>query len=356
MRSSDCVTLLLSLLAAAACRSDVSRPGEASSPAPGSVSTERRALRPHLPLVRIAELDLPGRPARFDYQAIDASSGQLVIAHMNDSAVLFVRLSDGSVLKRLTGIPAPRGVAIAGDVGRVFVTSSPHSLVLIDGKALVELGRVQTGNGPDGVAWDAQHQIVGVSDQRDGALSLISGAGLGARRAIPLGKETGNVVFDAVRGWFWVTVLMGSTPDRLLALSPLDGEPRANIPLPGCDGAHGLRLHPQGDRAFVACESNDMLLEVELGAGRVAATLPTGSGPDVLSVDDGLGWLYVAAESGDLSVFDVSHPVLTLLGHADAGKAAHTVAVDPSSHRAFLPLMAGPRGTPVLRILQPAGT
>ena len=31
-----------------------------------------------------------------------------------------------------------------------------------------------------------------------------------------------------------------------------------------------------------------------------------------------------------------------------------TVAVDPVTHRVFFPTMVGPKGTPVLRIMQPA--
>jgi hypothetical protein len=36
------------------------------------------------------------------------------------------------VLKEVPGIPTARGVAVAENVGRIFVTSSPIQLVLID--------------------------------------------------------------------------------------------------------------------------------------------------------------------------------------------------------------------------------
>ena len=77
--------------------------------------------------------------------------------------------------------------------------------------------------------------------------------------------------------------------------------------------------------------------------------------PDVMSIDPDLGWLYVAAESSDLTVFDINQPGVVLVGHDKPGDASHTVAVDPATHRAFFPLVMGPKGTPVLRIMKPSG-
>ena len=314
------------------------------------------ALRPaSLPLILVADVDLPGRATRFDYQEIDPAQGHVVVAHMNDSAVLVLDLANGSVLRELTGIPTPRGVAVAPEVGRIFVTSTPGHLVLIDDHTLAETGRVVTGSAPDGVAWDGTHQVVGVSDQREGAISLIAGAGSGARTSVPLGVETGNVLFDVGRGVFWITVVASAPPDQLVSVDPLAASVVTTIDLPGCDGAHGLRLHPDGQSAFIACEGNDTLARVDLTGAHAVSTARTGSGPDVLSIDPGLGWLYVAAESGDLTVFDIAQPGVVLVGHDTPGPSSHTALVDPATHRVFFPLASGPHGTPVLRIMRPSG-
>ena len=308
-----------------------------------------------LPLVLVADVDLPGGATRFDYQAVDRKLGRLVTSHMGDGSVLFVDLADGSVLKEVTGIPVARGVAVADDVGLVFVTSSPSSLVLIDNESMTETGRVGTGNGPDGVGWDATHKVVGVSDQGDGALSLIADSGSGTRQQVQLGAQTGNVVFDASRGWFWITVEAAAPPDQLVAVDPVTAQVTRTIGLPGCSAAHGLRLHPDGRSAFVACEANSVLVRVDLEGETVVGTSPTGGIPDVMSVDEGLGWLFVAAESSDLTVFDIKQPGVTLIGHDQPGNGSHTVAVNAVTHQVFFPLAAGTNGTPVLRIMKPSG-
>ena len=308
-----------------------------------------------LPLVRQSDANLPGGATRFDYEDIDTAKGHLVVAHMNDGEVLILDLKDGSVLGRVGNVPTARGVVVADDVGRIFVTSSPNQLVIIDNTSFAVLNRVTTGSAPDGDGWDPTHKIVATSDQADGAISLLANSGDGAHTQVKLGTETGNVVFDASRGLFWITVVAATPPDQLVAVDPVAAKVMTSIPLPGCSGAHGLRLHPDGQSAFIACESNDTLAHVQLGGTNAVATGATGSGPDVLSIDPGLGWIYVAAESGDLTVFDIKQSGVSLVGHDQPGDNSHSVAVDPATHRVFFPLMSGPSGSPVLRIMLPTG-
>ncbi|MFO0587539.1 MAG: YncE family protein [Polyangiaceae bacterium] len=308
------------------------------------------------PLVLVRDVPLPGGATRFDYQDIDPARGHLFIAHMNDASVVVANLSDGAAVKVLPGIPRARGVVVAADIGRVFVTSSPNKVVVIDAVSLEIKRRVDTGTAPDGIAWDPVDKTVAVSDQGDGAVSLLRNEGEGARETVPLGKETGNVIFDGPRRRLWVTVVSASPPDQLVAIDPVAAKVVTRIPLPGCSGAHGLRLTPDGSSALVACEDNDVLARVDLAGTAPIVTAKTGAGPDVLSVDPGLGWLYVAAESGPLTVFDIGKPGLTKIDEERLGDNAHSVAVDPATHQVYFPLQRGPDGTPVLRVMRPSGS
>jgi len=336
---------------AAACAADLSNhPADAAT-----VDDAGSRATATLPLLLVTEADLPGRAVRFDYQDVDTVNQQLVVTHMNDSAVLFLDLATGAVKKQLTGIPTPRGVVVASEIGRSFVTSTPGHLVIIDNQSLTEVGRVGTGSAPDGNAWDPTDQIVGVSEQAEGALSLLANAGSGPRKVVSLGVETGNVVFDSTRSRFWITVVRSLPPDQLVAVDPVAGKVTLTIDLPGCGGAHGLRLHPDAQSAFVACEGNDQLARVELEGAHAVVTTDSGSGPDVMALDLGLGWLYVAAETGDLTIFDIKKPGLQLIGHDNPGPHSHSVSVDQATHRVFFPLMTGTKGTPSLRIFRPSG-
>jgi DNA-binding beta-propeller fold protein YncE len=325
-----------------------SAPASTSSPGPAE-----NAPAAALPLVSVADVELPGAAVRFDYQDVDPTRGHLIVAHMNDASVVVANLKDGSVVKVLPDIPTARGVVVATEIARIFVTSSPNRIVAIDADSLAEVARLDTGRGPDGIAWDPIHRIVATSDQADGSISLLADAGNGAREQVKLGTATGNVVFDASRSAFWITVVGGAPVDRLVLVDPVAHTVAKTIELPACEEAHGLRIHPDAKSALVACEGNATLMRVDLDAGTVIATAKTGSGPDVLAIDPGLGWIYVAAESAELTVFDIGKPGLTEIDREHPGEAAHSVAVDPATHRVFFPLTRGASGKPVLRIMRP---
>lgn len=343
---------------ACTCSSTAKSPAQnASSPDADVAVTDGSPSAASLPLVLVADAPLPGKSVRFDYQDFDAAKGNLVIAHMNDASVVVVRVSDGAVVREIPDIPTARGVVVADEVGRIFVTSSPNKVVILDNATFAEIARVDSGTAPDGIGWDPNDKIVGVSDQGDGAASLIADAGSGARRQVPLGAATGNIVYDASRSVFWITVEKTTAPDQLVAIDPVAATTTKSIPLPGCDGAHGLRIHPDTNSALIACEGNSKVVRVDLvGEAHALSIADSGDGPDVMAIDPGLGWLYVAAESGNLTVFDIGKPGLVNVDSEHPGDASHSVAVDPTSHRVFFPLMVGPSGLPVLRIMKPAGT
>jgi len=72
-----------------------------------------------------------------------------------------------------------------------------------------------------------------------------------------------------------------------------------------------------------------------------------------LAMDGTAKRLYVASESGTLSIFDMANPTAPVaLGDVFVGKNAHSVAVDPATHRLYLPL-ADAGGKSVMRILEP---
>src|SRR5207244_619669 len=127
-------------------------------------------------------------------------------------------------------------------------------------------------------------------------------------------------------------------PDALVAVNAVTRRVTRRIRLPGCDGAHGVYLDTATQRAFVACEHNARLITVNLRAGSETASASVGSDPDVLALDVALRRLYVASESGTVSVFDTSPVSPRKIGQRRLADAAHTVAVDQATHRVFFPL------------------
>ena len=169
------------------------------------------------------------------------------------------------------------------------------------------------------------------------------------RSTIALGGEAGNTHYDSVSHCIVVAV---QTKNQFVAIDPATERVVARYDLAGSDHPHGFAIDAPGRLAFVTGEGNAKLQVVDLRTMRVLSSHRVGDEPDVLAWDAAWRRLYVASESGVVSVFAVQGTVLQRLEELHI-QHAHTVAVDPRTHRVYLPL-ENVGGHPVLRILEPA--
>jgi DNA-binding beta-propeller fold protein YncE len=116
-----------------------------------------------------------------------------------------------------------------------------------------------------------------------------------------------------------------------------------------CSGRELVRHDRRGRLAFISCEGNARLLVVDLRTMRVLSTHQVGEDPDVLAWDATWRRLYVASESGVVGTFVVDGESLHPVGEVRAPHA-HSVAVDPRTHRVYLPL-ENIEGRPLLRVM-----
>ena len=72
----------------------------------------------------------------------------------------------------------------------------------------------------------------------------------------------------------------------------------------------------------------------------------------MLASDPGPGLVYVASESGTLSMFRHGAGRVEKLAEGRLAPDAHVVAVDPATHLVYLPIKSL-NGRPVLRIMGP---
>jgi len=187
-----------------------------------------------------------------------------------------------------------------------------------------------------------------VSDESGEADVVIDARTLRKRATIDLGGEAGNTHYDSVSHCVLVAV---QTRNQLVAIDPATERVVARFDVPGVDGPHGFTLDEPGRRAFVTGEGNATLAVLDLRTMRVTQRLRVGDDPDVLAWDAAWRRLYVASESGVLSIFSAAGDTLRPLGELRAPHA-HSVAVDPRTHRVYLPL-ENTGGRPVLRVLEP---
>ena len=335
------------LPAARTCRATTTSltPGEWLAAMPvASPGAPRGALR----LVR--DIQLPGSARRFDYQSIDPAARRLYISHMTGDHLVVFDLDSAKVVTYLGGIDRPTGVWSVPAHHTVYVSAAgSNEVVAVDDRTLRTGARVGGIEFPDGIAYAPVEEKVFVSDEHGKADVVIDARTNKKRSTIRLGGEAGNTHYDSVSHCILVAV---QTRNELVAIDPATEQVVQRYALPGSNHPHGFTLDEAGRLAFITSEESGILQVVDLRTMGVVGTHRVGDSPDVLAWDPAWRLLYVAAESGVVSAFVADGAQLRPLGELRIPHA-HSVAVDPMTHRVYLPL-ENVGGRPVLRILSPA--
>jgi YVTN family beta-propeller protein len=304
----------------------------------------------NLPLTTVANVPLPGRPTRWDYASLDTRRHHLFLAHLGDSAVTVFDTAQRKVIANIPDISRVHGVLFVPQLDRVYASATgADEVVAIDAKTFRIIARMPGGDYPDGMAYAPDLHRLYISDEHGGTDTVIDVTSNKRIATIPLGGEVGNTQYDPVSRHIFANV---QTRDQLVEIDPVTAKIARRIDLPGAAGNHGLYIDAPARLAFIACEGNDKLLVLDLASRKVIASFDVARNPDVLAFDPALGWLYVAGESGQVSLFKVRGKTVSAPATAWFGPHAHVVAVDPATHEAYFPL-EDVKGAPVLRVTRP---
>ncbi|MEX3634655.1 hypothetical protein [Paraburkholderia sp. BR14320] len=302
----------------------------------------------NLPLTHVADIPLPGRATRLDYESYDPDRHLLFIAHLGDGEVIVVDVNASRVVARIPDVSSVHGVLAIPGMSRVYASATgTDEIVAIDEATLRIVARMPGGHYPDGMAYAPDVHKLYASDETGGTETVVDVRTNQRITTIPLGGEVGNTQYDAQSHHIFVNV---QTRNELVEIDPTVDRIVARFPLPGADHNHGLLIDSTDRLAFVACQGNDKLLVFDMQARRVVRSFPIGKDPDVLAFDPGLGRVFVAGEDGVVSIFGVKGPNVAKIGEGRLGPNAHVVAIDPATHHSYFPLK-NVDGHPVLRVM-----
>ena len=336
---------MVAILVAVATGCTAHASGPAHSPSVSSPAVQRPGLRV------VGRIRLPGGNSRFDYASLDPGRGLLFVAHLGASQVVEINIHNGRVVRTIGGLSQVHGVLVVPALHRVYATATGANMVvrINEGTGRI-LGKSPTGAHPDGLAYDPSNRTLWTTNESGGSETVID-AVTGARRGtVHLGGGVaGNVAYDPASGHMLVDV---QSQNQLAVIDPATRSVIRRVPLPGCDDDHGLAIDSPARLAFVACDVNSVLLTVDMTTWRVTGSANVGVEPDVVAFDGHADRVYVASESGWVTVFQRDGVRVHVIDSQFLGDNAHSVAVDPVTGRSYFPVLKASGGHPAVLVCQ----
>jgi len=144
------------------------------------------------PLVLEAKIPLGQVSGRIDHLAIDAKRQRLFVAELGNNSLGVVDLAAGKVLRRITGLSEPQGIAYVPFTDSILVANAGDGSVrVLRGEDLTPISRLELGDDADNVRVDAAHKRVLVGYGK-GALAVIDPGSLSKTADIRLKSAPGG--------------------------------------------------------------------------------------------------------------------------------------------------------------------
>jgi YVTN family beta-propeller protein len=266
----------------------------------------------------------------WDILSVDPVAHRLYVARRD--SVTAVDLASGTVTDKLA--PADGGhsaLAIPGTSDVLVTNGTANTATIIDGRTGKLRATIPTGKKPDAATYDPATRTVWVMTPGDGNISVVDPASAKVVATVPVG---GSLEFGAADGHGKLYV---NAEDRN-EVAVVDTRTRKVLrrePLPGCDGPTGIAYDPATRETLSACANG--VAVVLSASGKPVASLIIGKRPDGAAFDPRRHVALVpSGADGTLSIIELS-PKPRVVATVQTAKSARTIALDPSTGRAYLP-------------------
>jgi DNA-binding beta-propeller fold protein YncE len=302
-------------------------------------------------MVLEAKIPLGEVRGRIDHLAVDLVRHRLFVAELGNGSLGVVDLDRGEVVRRVTGLGEPQGVAYLPATDTVYLASGGDgTLRRYAGADLAPLGTTHLGEDADNVRTDPRggRVLVGYGD---GALALVDAASGAKAGEIPLPGHPEAFQVEAGGGRVFVNVpaarqvaVVDRDAERQVAAWEVEG--RDNFP---------VALDEAGHRLLIVDRGPPELLVLDTASGERVARLPTCGDADDVFLDPKRQRVYVSCGEGFLDVVrrrggDAYEEV----ARVPTAPGARTALFVPELDRLYLAVRAGKGEDAAIWVFRPA--
>jgi len=284
------------------------------------------------PLVLETKIPLGQVSGRIDHLAIDAKRQRLFVAELDNNSLGVVDLAAGKVLRTVSGLREPQGVAYVPFADSVFVANAGDGSVhVLRGDDLAPIGRIELGEDADNVRVDTQRNRVLVG-YGNGALAVIDPATRTKAADIRLKGHPESFQIDETGTKVFVNV-----PDaRDIEIADLASQANRSLPTQGAGSNFPMAIDGEAHRVLVAFRSPPTLMALSSQDGRVVAKIETCGDADDVFVDAKRHRVYVSCGEGVVDVLEQREAEYRRLARVPTVSGARTSLFVPELDRLFV--------------------
>jgi DNA-binding beta-propeller fold protein YncE len=294
-------------------------------------------------LRQIGMVDIPGSPG---FDAVAVADGKVLLAHTAASSLDVVDPAKRRVVAQIINLQSPRGIAVDQKNGKIYVAQAGNnSIAVIDFQGWQYSGAIKLPQAPSTLALDDSGQQLFWSGATSDSVSLLDLSTRTNLGTLDVGGRPRGMAWDQERGVAFVVL---QDTSEIVAVDPkLQIVSRfklnASQPTEIVYDAHSRRLYVAARNAVLAINDQD-------GSETNRAEAPVGV--DGLWLNPEARMLY-AASPGELTVIKADNGAFSVADRIPSDIKGHNVAFDAESNTVFLP--GGRQGKSAMLLLQPMG-
>ena len=276
---------------------------------------------------------LIGGEGGWDILTVDSVAHRLYLSHA--TKVMVVDLEKNAVAGEIADTPGVHAFLPVPQLKRGFsANGKENKSSVVDLTTLKTIAKVDTGESPDAIAYEPKRGEIYVFNHRGNSVTVIEAKSAKVISTIALGGTPEFAVADTDAGRVYCNL---EDKSEAVAIDTTKHEVVARWPVAPGEEPTGIALDAVHHRLFAAC-NNKMLVMLNTETGKVVATVPIGSGTDGCAFDDKTQLAFASCGEGITTIAKEETPdKLTVVQTLKTAPRARTMALDPQTHRIYLP-------------------
>jgi len=274
-----------------------------------------------------------GGEGGWDILTIDSVANRLYLSHA--TKVVVVDLNKNAVIGEISDTPGVHAFVAMPEVQRGFSSNGKESKSsAVDLTTWKTTSKIDTGSNPDAIVFEPRHGEVYVFNHTANTVTVINAKSATVSATIPLGGTPEFAAVDEAAGRVYCNI---EDKSEVAVIDADTHKVIAHWPLAPGEGPSGIAFDARHHRLFSGCH-NKIMTMLDTETGKIITNVPIGAGVDGCAFDNATQLAFASCGDGTTTIAKEEAPnKLEVVQFLKTERGARTMALDPRTHRIYLP-------------------